>query len=80
LENLRNKWFQSFKTRAKQERAITWWNPAAQTCPILDSSSFAPILMLPWRTWFHSASSVLAVHISCCIIAVFVFRKSLFVN
>jgi hypothetical protein len=24
LENLRNKWFQSFKTRAKQERAITW--------------------------------------------------------
>jgi hypothetical protein len=42
--------------RAKRERAITWWNPSAQTRPLLDSSSFvlyprfpaelAPILIL----------------------------------
>ena len=27
----------------KGERAITWWNPAAQMHPVLDSSSFVPI-------------------------------------
>jgi len=35
------------KTRAKRERAVTWWNPAAQTLPVLDSSSFVPVPMLP---------------------------------
>jgi len=34
--------------------------------------------MLPCRTYNHSASSVPAIHISCCVIAVFVFRKPLF--
>jgi len=43
LENQRNKRFISFKTRAKRERALTWWKPAAQTRPILDSSSFVPV-------------------------------------
>jgi len=47
-------------------------------CPILDSSSFVPVPMLPCRTCLHSASSILAVHISCRVIEVFVFRKSLF--
>jgi hypothetical protein len=36
---LKNKLFISFKTRAKWERAITWWNPAAQMHPVLDSCS-----------------------------------------
>jgi hypothetical protein len=48
--------------------------------PVLDSSSFASELMLPCRTCLHSASSILAVHISCHIIAMFVFRKHLFIN
>jgi hypothetical protein len=65
---------------AKRECAILWWNPAAQMRPVFASSSFAPMLMLPYRTCLHSASSVLAVHISCRNIAVFVFRKPLFNN
>jgi hypothetical protein len=36
--------------------------------------------MLCQRTCLHSASSVLAVHISCRIITVFVFRKAIFIN
>jgi hypothetical protein len=40
---------------------------------VLDSSSFAPILMLPHRTCLHSASSVVAVRIKCHDIEVFVF-------
>jgi hypothetical protein len=40
----------------------------------------SPILMLPRRTFRHSASNVLGFHISCRIIAVFVFRKPLFMN
>jgi hypothetical protein len=62
--------------------------------PVLDSSSFAPVLTLPLRTCLHSTSSVLTAGISCCIItvfvfririnclviAVFVFRKPLFIN
>jgi hypothetical protein len=65
---------------AKREWAITWWNSAAQMRPLFASSSFAPMLMLPHRTCLHSASSVLAVHINCRNIAVFVFRKPLFNN
>ena len=42
-----HKRFVSFKTRAKRERAVTWWNPAARTRPILDSSSFVPVTALP---------------------------------
>jgi hypothetical protein len=33
--------------RAKRGGAVTWWNPAAQMRPVLDSSSFAPLPMLP---------------------------------
>jgi hypothetical protein len=65
---------------AKQDRAITWLNPAAQTHPLLDSSCFVPIPTLPRKPCLHSASSVLAVPISCCVITVFVFRKPLFIN
>jgi hypothetical protein len=36
--------------------------------------------MLPRRICLHSASSVLAVRISCRVIAVFVFREPLFIN
>ena len=35
--------------RTKRERAITWWNPTAQTRPIHDSSSFVPIPTLPCK-------------------------------
>jgi hypothetical protein len=76
IRKLRNKRFTSFKTRAKREQPVTWWNLAAQTCPVIDSSSYAPVLTLPRRTCLHSASIILAVHISCPVIAVFVFRKS----
>ena len=68
----------SFKTCAKGQRAITWWNPAAQMHPVLDSSSFVPAPTLSRRTCLHSASSILTVHISCHGIAVFVFRNPLF--
>jgi hypothetical protein len=54
--------------------------PVAQTCPVLDSSSFVPILTLPHRTSLNSTSRVLAVRISCCVIALFVFIKPLFIN
>jgi hypothetical protein len=43
--------------------------------PVLVSSSFVPIPTLPCRTCSHSAPSILAVWVSCCIITVFVFRK-----
>jgi hypothetical protein len=69
-----------FKTRSKRERAVTWWNPAAQTRPVLDSPSFVPSPTLPRITCLDSSSSVLAVRISCRVIAVFVFRKPLFFN
>jgi hypothetical protein len=46
-ENQRNKWFICFTMRARQELALTWWNPSAQTRPVFDSSSFALVLMLP---------------------------------
>jgi hypothetical protein len=61
-------------------RAVTWWNPVAQTRPVLDSSSFAPVLTHPSRTYLHSASSVLAGNIGCRVMALFVFRKPLFIN
>ena len=47
VENKRNKRFIIFKTRAKRERPVTWWNPAAPTRPVLDSSLFVPVLTLP---------------------------------
>jgi hypothetical protein len=75
-----NKRFLSFKRCAKRELAVTWWNPAAQTRPVLDSSSFLLIPTLLRRTCLHSPSSVLAVNICCRVIALFVFRKPLFIN
>jgi hypothetical protein len=33
--------------RAKRERAVTCWNPGAQSRPVLDSSSFVHVPMLP---------------------------------
>jgi hypothetical protein len=38
------KQFISFITPTKQERAVKWWNPAAQIHPVLDSSSFVPCI------------------------------------
>jgi len=32
--------------RAKRERAVTWWNPATQKLPLIDSSSYVPVPML----------------------------------
>ena len=49
LENWRNKRFISFKTHAKWERAVTWWNPAAETRPVLYSPYFVPVPTLPRR-------------------------------
>jgi hypothetical protein len=80
LKTKGNKQFINFKTRVKQEQAVTLGNPAAQMHPVHDSSSFVPILILPNRTCPHSASSILAVHISCHVITAFVFRKPLFIN
>ena len=45
---------------------------------VLDSSSFVPVPMLSHRTCLHFASSILTVHTSRHVIAVFVFRKPLF--
>jgi len=47
LENYRNKRFVSFKTGPKREWALTWWNPAAQTRPVLGSSPSVPVHTLP---------------------------------
>jgi hypothetical protein len=77
---LENKGFINIKTHGDRERAVTWWNTAAQTRPVLDSSSFTPVLTLRRRNCDHSASTVLAVHISSHVIALFVFRKPLFIN
>jgi hypothetical protein len=65
---------------AKRERTITRLNPAAQTCPVLDSCSFVPILIPPCRTCLVSTFIVLNAHISFHVIAVFVLRKPLFIN
>ena len=54
-----------------REWAITWWNPAAQMRPVLDSSSFCPRTNTSPQTCHHCAASVL----SCHVIAMFVFRK-----
>jgi hypothetical protein len=48
---------------ARREQAVTWWNPAAQMRPVLELSSFIPVLIVPRRTCLLSASSVLAVGI-----------------
>ena len=37
----------SFKTKAKGERFVILWNPAAQTRPVLHSFSFVPVPTLP---------------------------------
>jgi hypothetical protein len=47
---------------------------------VLDSSSFVPVPTLPRKTFLSFASSVLAVHISYRVIAVFVFKEPLFIN
>jgi hypothetical protein len=50
LENLRNKRFISFKMPPKRQRAVTCWNPAAQTRRVIYLSSSAPVHTLPRRT------------------------------
>jgi hypothetical protein len=60
IENWINQQFMCFKMRIKWEWTITWWNPAAQTCPVLDSSSFAPILTLPLAFFLLLAFSLFA--------------------
>jgi hypothetical protein len=57
----------------------TWTghNMVKSSSPALDSYSFVPMPTLPYRTCLPSASSVLAVRISCCIITLFIFRKPL---
>jgi hypothetical protein len=79
-ENWKIKDINGFKMCAKWEWAVTWWNPVAQIHPVLGSSSFVPMPTLPHRTCLQSASSDLAVHISCHVITLFVFRKPLFIN
>jgi hypothetical protein len=75
-ENERNERFIRYKTHAKRERVVTWWNPT-----VLVSSKFVPVPTLPRITCLHSASSVLAVRISChVIIVVSVLRKPLFIS
>jgi hypothetical protein len=55
-ENYINKRFISFKTRAKRERAVTWWNPAAQTRPVLDLPFFVT------RTHAKTSESLTFIH------------------
>jgi hypothetical protein len=39
----------------ERERAVTWWNPASQTRPVLDLYSFVPVPTLNIRLlYFHS--------------------------
>jgi len=46
---LRHKSFISLKMRAKRERSVTRRKPAAQMRPVLHSSSFVPVPMLPHK-------------------------------
>jgi hypothetical protein len=47
--NLENKRFVSFKTRAKREWAVTWWNPAAQNAPSTWLTFLCPVSTLPHK-------------------------------
>jgi hypothetical protein len=80
LENWRNKLCVSFEMHTKGEQAILCWNPPAEMHPVRSSTSVHTVLTLPRRTFLHSTSSILAVHISCLVIALFVFRKPSFIN
>jgi hypothetical protein len=71
-KNQRNKEFISLKTRAKRERASSSPNASSTWLIFLFPRTHASP-----PTCNHSASSVLAVRISCRVIAVFVFRKPL---
>jgi len=51
---------------------------SSQNKPSRDLSSFVPYTHASPQTCHHSASSVLFVRISCCFIAVVVFRKPIF--
>jgi hypothetical protein len=58
--------------RAKRERAVTWWNPAAQTRPVLDSSSFVPVPTLPRKlaAILHLAFSLFELVAALCSVCV----------
>jgi hypothetical protein len=60
-ENLINKWFVNFKTRAKRERAVNMVRPSSPNMSITWLTLLCPVPTLPRRTYQHSASSVLAV-------------------
>jgi hypothetical protein len=80
IENKKLKIFYKILDERQPRRAVTRYNPAAKTHPVLDSITFAAVLTLPSRTCFVSASSVPAVRICCCVFSLFVFRKPLFIN
>ena len=42
IGKLKKQTVRNLKTRAERERVETWWNPATQTRPVLDSS-FVPV-------------------------------------
>jgi hypothetical protein len=42
-DNYRNKRLIGLEKRAKRERAVKWWDPAAQARSVPDSSSFVPV-------------------------------------
>jgi hypothetical protein len=69
FENERNKRFISFRTHAKREWAVTWWNPAVRTCPVLDSSSFVPIPKFCGVAWVWDKGRWVKywTHLGCCI-------------
>jgi hypothetical protein len=62
MENQGHKRFISFKTRARRERAVIWWNPAAQTRPIFGLSSFVPVPTLKCQNPFPEREKV---HCKC---------------
>jgi hypothetical protein len=73
--------------RTKQERAITWWNPAAKTRPVLDLSSFVPFVYCLLRIRLKHQNPVLSyvwererekIHCKCTMLCTVHFTISLF--
>jgi hypothetical protein len=48
-----------FQTSAKPERVLIWWNPATQTCPVLDSPLFVPVPTLKQQDPLHLYEEVI---------------------
>jgi hypothetical protein len=77
--NERNKQFISFKTCAKRQRAVTWLNPAAQTCPVLDSSSLSlyprfPVELASFLLLVFSLFTLVAALLQCLCSEILIYQ------